>query len=342
MKKKWFMRVEKDIQRLLENGFKFETIKNWSEKQIKTLSELFKKSETKEAVQTTQQTGFVTKITPGSAANLNADGVNISVDPSKGITLKTPNKPVGTGEKTEGEMTEKFESKAQQGLFWAKCKNSTGKTKEKWCEMAREFSKSTSKKQYKNMPEKKHTEKTVKRTNENFEKFLEDSIVNMLDNHINPSMTKGKLIKSINERKNSEPFMLRQPKKNTMFSQDEGKEMKTMKKPIGKMFSIGKEMSEDTKEKTRTKPDTDKGTKEKKPGKKNPFEPKHKPAPKAKKEVKEDTTTAPTKPGTKERTKEKNPGKKNPFEPKHKPAPKAGSKEIPTWLTWNKIGVKLK
>jgi len=346
------MRVEKDIQRLLENGFKFETIKNWSEKQIKTLSELFKKSETKEAVQTTQQTGFVTKITPGSAANLSADNVNISVDPSKGITLKTPNKPVGTGETKEGEMTERFESKAQQGLFWAKCKNSTGKTKEKWCEMAREFSKSTSKKQYKDMPEKKHPEKTAKRTvkkktNENFEKFLEDSIVNMLDKHINPSMTKGKLIKSINERKNSEPFMLRQPKKNTMFSQDEGKEMKTMKRPIGKMYSIGKEMSEDTKEKTRTKPDTDTDKKEK--GKdrdrKNPFQPKHKPAPKMKKgEYNENTTTAPTKPGTKEKTREKDPGKKNPFQPKHKPAPKMRQEktEIPTWLTWNKIGVKLK
>jgi hypothetical protein len=341
------MRVEKDIQRLLENGFKFETIKNWSEKQIKTLSELFKKSETKEAVQVTPSTGFKTTAQAGDEI---AIGDTI-IKPKGPVEVISKQKP-GNAIKSEGEMTERFESKAQQGLFWAKCKNSTGKTKEKWCEMAREFSKSTSKKQYKDMPEKKHPEKTAKRTvkkktNENFEKFLEDSIVNMLDKHINPSMTKGKLIKSINERKNSEPFMLRQPKKNTMFSQDEGKEMKTMKRPIGKMYSIGKEMSEDTKEKTRTKPDTDTDKKEK--GKdrdrKNPFQPKHKPAPKMKKgEYNENTTTAPTKPGTKEKTREKDPGKKNPFQPKHKPAPKMGQEktEIPTWLTWNKIGVKLK
>ena len=337
------MRIKKQIQTLLENGIKPETIKNWDIKQIKVLSELFGKSETKEAVSVTPSTGFKTTAQAGDEV---AIGDTI-IKPKGPVEIISKQKP-GNAAKTEGEMTERFESKAQQGLFWSKCKNSTGKTKEKWCEMAREFSKNTSKKQYKNMPEKKHPEKTVKKkTNENFEKFLEDSIVNMLDKHINPSMTKDRLIQSIVERKNSEPFMLKNPKRNSMFSQDEGKEMKTMKRPIGRMFSIGKEMSEDTKEKTRTKPDTDTDKKEK--GKdrdrKNPFQPKHKPAPKMKKgEYKENTTTAPTKPGTKEKTREKDPGKKNPFQPKHKPAPKMGQEktEIPTWLTWNKIGVKLK
>jgi hypothetical protein len=249
---------------------------------------------------------------------------------------------------SESELNEKFESKAQQGLFWAKCNNSTGKTKEKWCKMAKEFSDSTSKKQYKNMPEKKHKEKTVKKktTKESYEKFLEDRIVEMMDNHINPAMTKGKLIQSVNERKNSEPFMLRQPKKNSMFSQDEGKEMKTMKRPIGRMFSMGGEMAENTKEKTRTKPDTDtdKREKDKDKDRKNPFEPKHRPAPKARKEFKEQTV-APSRPKTKPDTDtdkgEKDKGRKNPFEPKHRPKPKA-EKEIPNWLSWNKLGVKLK
>ena len=259
------MRIEEQMQMLINNGFSFNTIKNLDKKGIKVLSELFNKAETKEAiVKTTIPPGE--KITADVAdvqkAGLNIDGTNITMKDGKIIARKG-------GDKTEGEMTERFESKAQQGLFWAKCKNSKGKTKEKWCEMAKEFSDSTSKKEYKNMPEKKHPEKTVKKTTkENYEKFLENRIVNMLDNHINPSMTKDRLIQSINERKKSEPFMLKQPKKNTMFSQDEGKEMKTKT-----------EFKEQTT--APVKPGTKERTKEKSPGKKTPFKPKYNPAPKA-------------------------------------------------------------
>lgn len=251
------MRIEEQMQMLINNGFSFNTIKNLDKKGIKVLSELFNKAETKEAVvKTTIPPGE--KITADVAdvqkAGLNIDGTNITMKDGKIIARKG-------GDKTEGEMTERFESKAQQGLFWTKCKNSKGKTKEKWCEMAKEFSDSTSK--------KKHPEKTVKKTTkENYEKFLENRIVNMLDNHINPSMTKDRLIQSINERKKSEPFMLKQPKKNTMFSQDEGKEMKTKT-----------EFKEQTT--APVKPGTKERTKEKSPGKKNPFKPKYNPAPKA-------------------------------------------------------------
>ena len=58
---------------------------------------------------------------------------------------------------------------------------------------------------------------------------LEDKIVEMIDNHINPAMTKGKLIKTINEKK-SESFILRNPKKVTMFSDEEGIESKGRRK----------------------------------------------------------------------------------------------------------------
>jgi hypothetical protein len=47
----------------------------------------------------------------------------------------------------ESKLNEKFESKAQQGLFWARCNKCSTKNC-KWCKMAREFSDSTSKKQY--------------------------------------------------------------------------------------------------------------------------------------------------------------------------------------------------
>lgn len=244
------MRTKNPIAILLENGMEFSTLKNMSENQIKVLAERFKKTETKEAVQTTQQTGYKTVITPGSQANLSVNGADINVDPSKGITMMSQTKPVGTGE-----VTEKFESKSQQGLFWAKCNNSKGKEKTKWCKMAREFSDSTTKKDYKNMPEKKHPEKTVKRKKdtqkENYERFLENRIMEMIEKNINPRITKGDLKKNISER--SEDIMLKDPKRNTMFSENEGMEIQgMMKRPIMKLSSMGGEMGEDTKEKQRT------------------------------------------------------------------------------------------
>ena len=138
----------------------------------------------------------------------------------------------------ESTINEKFESKAQQGLFWARCNKCSDK-KCKWCKMAKEFSDSTSKKQYKNMPEKKHPEKTVtvkKKTNENLEKFLEDQILNMVESTITPRMSKKDLVEAIKKKsKSNKSMIIRRPKKVTMFSDEAPMEL-----PIGKMFSIGK------------------------------------------------------------------------------------------------------
>jgi hypothetical protein len=132
------------------------------------------------------------------------------------------------GMPTEGVIKEKFESKAQQGLFWARCEKCTDKNC-KWCKMAKEFSDSTSKKQYKNMPEKKHPEKTVKykkeKTNEGTQKYWETKILRMLEEEK----------KKKSQKKNSESMILRKPKKMTMFSDEAPMEL-----PIAKMFSIGK------------------------------------------------------------------------------------------------------
>jgi hypothetical protein len=128
---------------------------------------------------------------------------------------------------SESTLNEKFESKAQQGLFWARCNKCSSKDC-KWCKMAKEFSDSTSKKQYKTMPEKKHPEKTVKykkkKTNEETQKFLENQILKMLEEEKRKQMKKKK----------SENMILKNPKKVTMFS-DEA----PMQLPLGKMFSIG-------------------------------------------------------------------------------------------------------
>jgi hypothetical protein len=144
---------------------------------------------------------------------------------------------------SESEIKEKFESKAQQGLFWARCNKCSSKNC-KWCKMAKEFSDSTSKKQYKKMPEKKHPEKTVKykkkKTNENLQKFLEDKILQLVESEVTPRMSKKDLIEAINKKKKlkkkeSENMILKNPKKVTMFSDEAPMEL-----PIGRMFSIGK------------------------------------------------------------------------------------------------------
>lgn len=137
---------------------------------------------------------------------------------------------------TEGVIKEKFESKAQQGLFWARCNKCSSKNC-KWCKMAKEFSDSTSKKQYKKMPEKKHPEKTVKykkkKTNKNIQNFLVKKISEIVDNKIKPKMSKKDLIKTV-EKKNKS-MIIRRPKKLNIFSDEAPMEL-----PIGKLYSIGK------------------------------------------------------------------------------------------------------
>jgi len=336
------MNNNKHIKILLDNGLNIKTISKLTESQIRVLTEKFHKLETKEQVIEVPNKKTY-KIGPkgGKIGDL-----SVSQDPStkevmvqmgEDATIDFVNDPDATKDgmqTTEGEMNEKYKSTAQQKFFWSKCTKS-GDKKSRWCKWANEFQKDT---KDKNLPEKLHPEKTVKVRKENYERFLEDSIVGMVDRYINPGMTKSQLVNRINEKVNkTESFMLKRPKKNTMFSKEEGKEMKTMKRPIGRMFSIGSEMSEDTKEKERTK------TKEKEKDKeqKNPFAPKYNPKPKAKREFKEQEI-APSKPGTKEKTREKDPGKKNPFAPKYNPAPKAGRGSLPNFLKWDKLKVNLK
>ena len=137
----------------------------------------------------------------------------------------------------ESTISEKFESKSQQGLFWARCGKGKTKQEKKWCEMAKEFSDSTTKKDYKKMPEKIHPEKSVKvKTNENLEKFLEEKISEMVEMNIMAKMSKKDLLETIKKKtKNQKSMIIRRPKKVTMFSDEAPMEL-----PINKRFSIGK------------------------------------------------------------------------------------------------------
>jgi len=274
------MKTKKNILFLIENGLSSRTISSMSDKQVGLLVEKFKKlkkSENKEQTQVVTQVFDSSK--PDEKAKLNQmlknptklQGQNIEVkeDEEDSVTSQnvfskdvsqeytgqeaphdeTSMQDDGMGDDSgenrsmmgmaESEINEKFESKAQQGLFWARCNKCSDK-KCKWCKMAKEFSDSTSKKDYKKMPEKIHPEKTVKykkkKTNENLQKFLEDRIVNIIENNIEPKMTKKDLINTItNKSKKSDSMIIRRPKKLTMFSDEAPMEL-----PIGKMFSIGK------------------------------------------------------------------------------------------------------
>lgn len=255
------MKTNNKVKFLLQNGVSKTTISKMNAGQINLLVERFKK-ETKEQTQVVTQVFDSTK--PDQKAKLNQmlkdpsklQGQNIEVkeDEEDSVTSsnvfskdvsqnytdqqaphdETSMQDDGMGDDSgedrsmmgvsESEITEKFESKAQQGLFWARCNKCSSKNC-KWCKMAKEFSDSTSKKQYKNMPEKKHPEKTVKykkkKTNEEIQKIWENEILEMLEKE--------------KKNKKSKSFILRKPKKMTMFSNEA-----PMNLPIAKMFSIGK------------------------------------------------------------------------------------------------------
>ena len=230
---------------------------------------------------------------------------------------------------------EKFESKAQQGLFWARCNKC--KTDDcKWCKMAKEFSKSTSKKQYKKMPEKKHPEKTVnykkKKTNEEFtmDKYfnkLSSVVTGQYGKQVNKSLrpTFENIDENKIEKLIQESFMPTMTKKGLMQLIE--REIKKKSKLSERTKSITKD---DTKEKEKIAPPKEK---EKTPGKENPFKPKPGVNPKPKADTKEKEKIAPPK------EKEKTPGKENPFKPKPgvNPKPKAMKKDVPNWLSFDSL-----
>jgi hypothetical protein len=246
------MRTKKNIVFLIENGLSINTVSKMTDSQVKVLVEKFKK-ETKEEWQkkVSQETSFTAPVAavqgltlPQGAKKISVSGDTVEVketemteelevynDPNKETETQYP-KQVGpstddgnnnyTDGMAESEINEKFQSKSQQGLFWARCNKCSSKNC-KWCKMAKEFSDSTSKKDYKKMPKKKRP----KKTNESSQKYWENKILEMLEEE--------KKRRKKTPKKESETMILRKPKKMTMFSDEAPMEL-----PIAKMFSIGK------------------------------------------------------------------------------------------------------
>ena len=292
--------VGKKIERLISDGFSYNTLRGLSEGQINLLYNRLVEQMTPEKIKPLSDA--VSQLRQQlAAAKTEMEDLGLTEDDDTDLIHQTLQKantgqlppqdqsdesndgmdddtnPKNDNEKmigaTEGEVKEKFESKSQQRLFWAQCKNSKSpKAKKKWCKWAKEYSDETP--NFDKLPEKK---KNVKE--------IEEGLTKLVEKYIPESITKREL------------------------------------------FRMLEQSSAPAKPKTAptTKPTT-------KPGKANPFQlPKTHPKPKA-----GDTQTAPTKPTTKPTTKPNTrPGRANPFQlPKTHPKPKAGNKS-PNELNYN-------
>ena len=304
LKKKWYMKAKDHVLNLLSHGFKFDTVARLNEAQVRILSEKISKEESKEQIIKKMTTSYEIPAQTAKTTGADIGGVNIKVEPSGVVkateigeddTLDVVSDPDAT--KDGMGIFEKFESKSQQRLFYARCGNGKTKTEKKWCKWAKESSKETN---YETTPEKKEK-------NESNEKFIEESIIRLIEKNINPKMSKGDLIRTINEKSQESSMLLKNPLKNTMFSHESGIEMKRME------------------ENTKEAPVKEPGTKTPPKRKDNPFKnpnPGTKEKPRGhRKDMGENTKEAPVKePGTKTPPKRRD----NPFK-----NPNPGTKEKP-------------
>ena len=304
LKKKWYMKAKDHVLNLLSHGFKFDTVARLNEAQVRILSEKISKEESKEQIIKKMTTSYEIPAQTAKTTGADIGGVNIKVEPSGVVkateigeddTLDVVSDPDAT--KDGMGIFEKFESKSQQRLFYARCGNGKTKTEKKWCKWAKEFSKETD---YETTPVKKEK-------NESNEKFIEESIIRLIEKNINPKMSKGDLIRTINEKSQESSMLLKNPLKNTMFSHESGIEMKRME------------------ENTKEAPVKEPGTKTPPKRKDNPFKnpnPGTKEKPRGhRKDMGENTKEAPVKePGTKTPPKRRD----NPFK-----NPNPGTKEKP-------------
>jgi hypothetical protein len=215
----------------------------------------------------------------------------------------------GMGMMEEKEIDEKFESKKQQKYFFAKCGDGKTKEQKKWCKMADEFAEKTN---FAKLPEKK------KETKENYQKMISGALNKIAQSklgEIKPTVAMGESQIEKQIMRLVEKHITPKMKKEDLLNLIEGDTKTAPAKP---------------KEREKVK----------KPG--HPFkpDPNKKGAPKAKKrEMDEDTKTAPAKPKVRPNTTPKHPFQPNPDK---KGAPKAVKKELPSFLTFNALGLNKK
>jgi len=310
------MKINHKLLKLVEYGMKTTTLTSLTESQVNGLyNRLVEgKKETKEAtIQNVKKTTYSSGEAKGKSF---AGQTTVNADGSVTVT-------------NEGEMTEKAESKQQQKFMGLALSVKRGDTpKGEVSKKVKETAKKMSEKDLEDFASTKHKglPKKVKKeeTKEGFGfgdygKKLSAAVAGATKKNlgqISPSVSIGESKEAIIERKiiqlvekHLTPKMTKQDFLNLV--KEQGTKEAPVKTPV----------------KTPTKPKKD-----------NPYQPKHKPAPKA--EVKEQgTKEAPVKTPVKTPTR---PKPFNPYQPKHKPAPKAQNKDLPEWLSFKSLGLNLK
>ena len=321
------MKINHKLLKLVEFGLKTKTLLNLTESQVAGLYNRLteSKKETKEAT-TTNLNAKETTYSSGEVGAMKTKGLGVNVKngevrPTGDGGLKVITK--------EGEMTEKAESKQQQKFMGLALSVKRGETpKGEVSKKVKETAKKMSEKELEDFASTKHKGLPKKvETKEAFglgdyNKKLTSAVAGATKKNlgqVSPSVSIGESKEAIIERKiiqlvekHLTPKMSKQDFLNLV--KEQGTKEAPVKTPV----------------KTPTKP---------KPF--NPYQPKHKPAPKAEKnEVKEQgTKEAPVKTPVKTPTK---PKPFNPYQPKHKPAPKAKNKQMPDWLSFEALGLNLK
>ena len=308
------------ILQLINHGFSGSLLSDLNEGQINALHSRLSEQVTtvnepaKTVYNVGDKGGSLPAAPKGYSMKKNSDGTFMAMPNEQDDTLDVVQDPDATedgmGMFEEKEIDEKFESKKQQKYFFAKCGDGKTKEQKKWCKMAEEFGKKTN---FAKLPEKK------KETKENYQEMISGALNKIAQaklGEIKPTVT------MVGESENEKHIMRLVEKHITP---------KMSKKDFENILE-GDTKTAPAKPKEREK--------EKKPG--HPFkpDPDKKGAPKAKKRVMdEDTKTAPAKPKVSPGTKPKHPFQPDPDK---QGAPKAIKRELPSFLTFNALGLNKK
>jgi hypothetical protein len=301
--------------KLVMEGIKASTLNKMTDSQVDVLFSKLQEQVTavnepaKTAYKVGDKGGSLPAAPKGYSMKKNPDGTFMAMPNEQDETLNVVDDSDATkdgmGMFEEKEIDEKFESKKQQKYFFAKCGDGKTKEQKKWCKMADEFAKDTN---FTKLPEKK------KETKEGYDDMIKSAYTKVMKSKLDQMTPQPTFGESEIERK-----ILRIVERHIT--------PKMSKQELLRLFDG------DTKT-APAKPKVNPGTKPK-----HPFQPdpNKKGAPKAKKtEMDEDTETAPAKPKV-------NPGTKpnHPFQPdpNKKGAPKAIKKELPSFLTFNALGL---
>ena len=312
--------------KLVKEGIKTSTLNKMTDSQVNSLfTRLLESKEEPKEIETITSTKVIAtpeevkkgvstqgktmaKMLPDGKLEFTEDSMVDKDDVNKGEVSQDPVQvqgPDGMDDDSDKELQEKFESKKQQKYFFAKCGDGKTKEQKKWCKMADEFAKDTN---FAKLPEKK------KETKEGYDDMIKSAYTKVMKSKLDQMTPQPTFGESEIERK-----ILRIVERHIT--------PKMSKQELLRLFEG------DTKT-APAKPKVNPGTKPK-----HPFQPdpNKKGAPKAKKtEMDEDTKTAPAKPKV-------NPGikPKHPFQPdpNKKGAPKAMKKELPSFLTFNALGL---